>query len=194
MRRLTVLVAAAACALTVGCTSDGAGGGRTHYESLDLGTPEAAAETFVEAFQASDFMTVWLALHPEAQFAVQQYRDLLLYDHLIDPTGLDLQRELRAVLDFELMETADSWWFFDQIMMIAAGHDALLVDLRGDVALRDAVQGPDGATDVPAVVEGIEGTVIIRIEERAGRFRVLQIIVPGGSAELLPWSLRALEA
>jgi hypothetical protein len=41
-------------------------------------------------------------------------------------------------------------------------------------------QGPNGTTDVSAVVEGIDGTVIVCGEERAGRFRVLQLVVAAG--------------
>ena len=46
-------------------------GARTYFEALDLSTPSAAAETFLDAFARDDFMTVWLALHPKAQKLIE---------------------------------------------------------------------------------------------------------------------------
>jgi len=161
---------------------------RTYFESLDLETPEAAAGTFTDAFRRDDYMTVWLVLHPEAQFAFQSYFNLMEYDLIVDTSRFDLSAGL-ANMDPKHWETGDQWWFFDQLMLAAARNGALLVDLHGEVTLREPQVGPGSAIDIGADVDGVEETVTIRLLERSGRWRVLQVIVPGGDEELLPWSV-----
>lgn len=169
---------------------DGDDEARTYYESLDLSTSTAAVETFTDAFADDDFMTVWLVLAPEAQFRVQQDLNLLQYGALIGRPAMD---ELRTWFNddsfFESMEHSDPWYFFDQIMLIADANGGLLIDLTGDTDIEsDEVTG-DQAT-VTAQVDGIEGDVEFRLRATpTGRWRVRQVIVPGGDPEVIPWSV-----
>ncbi|NDJ63122.1 MAG: hypothetical protein GYB67_18525 [Chloroflexi bacterium] len=190
-------------------TSVGVGEGRTFYESLDLSTPETAAATFVAAFQRNDFMTVYLVLSYDAQFEFQRSVALFRYDDFIRlPETEDGERPAyfdeipvfgtglgRAVNEHS---PAEAWYVFDGLMLVAAENDALPIDLTGGVAFgsrRSAIAVPRSGDDLPAVdvaarVEGIDGDVIFRMtQSMSGRWRVFQVIVPGGNEERIPWSV-----
>lgn len=176
---------------------------RTYYETLDLSAPEAAVRTFVKAFQRDDFQTVWQVLAPRAQFVWMQLVNLLRYDQLYN-TDLRAEVEPRITTLAEGIgageqSEASTMWFFDDMMLAATQAGALLIDLHGEVTILGsgpapaAAQDPDSpdiVMDVRATVDGIQGTVIFRtVQAPSGRWRVLQVIVPGGDEEWRPWSV-----
>ncbi len=175
-----------------GCTaesssSDGAG---NFYESLDLASPTAAVETFSDAFGRKDFMTVWLALDVRTQVMAGASFDLLQWSNVIDTAAVpDMRSELDSVLSFDSIESTDRWYVFDRIMMIADRNDAYLIDLSGDVTVGEELQVGDDV-EVSGVVEGIDGAVRFRLTQSpSGRWRVHQVIVPGGDEGMIPWSV-----
>ena len=170
---------------------------RTYYETLDLSTPQSAIRTFSEAFQREDFMSVYLVLAPQAQFVIHQRINLLQYDYLFQP-----ERREKVLADVSVFseglgqgEHIDSgWYLFDQIMLSAKKHSALLVDLSGKVTVIDTTTsetyGGDEAVDVTATVEGIEDEVVFRmVQAPSGRWRVYQVILAGGDEEMVPWAM-----
>ncbi len=160
------------------------------YESLDLESPTRAVETFSDAFARKDFMTVWLTLDKRAQFEFESSFNLLQYSHLIDMDAVpDMQAEIVAAYSYENRETTDRWYLFDRLMMIADRHDAYLIDLSGRVTPGDeSMVGED--VEVLGVVEGIRGEVRFRlVESPSGRWRVYQVVVPGGDESAIPWSV-----
>ena len=70
---VALLMSAGACSST-----DSQPEARTYYESLDLSSPEAAVETFAEAFISDDFMTVGMTFDWHAQQEINNSFDLLL--------------------------------------------------------------------------------------------------------------------
>lgn len=175
----------------VGCTeSSDSDGAVNFYESLDLASPTAAVETFSDAFARKDFMTVWLAFDTKAQLAAGQSFNLLQWSNLLRTDAVpDIGSEIGSALSIQSLETTDRWHVFERIMMIADEHDAYLIDLRGDVT-------PGGETplgddvEVTGVVEGIDGEVRFRmVQSPSGRWRVFQVIVPGGDENTFPWSV-----
>ncbi|HSG79359.1 MAG TPA: hypothetical protein VLD62_07265, partial [Acidimicrobiia bacterium] len=166
------------------------GRSRTYFESLDLGTPVAAARTLVDAFRWNDFMTVWLALDPDAQATLEQDLDLAGYGRLIgvaEDTGA-IEAELRDAWDAD-GRTIDPWYRFDQVMVSADRYDVFLIDLSGTVTFGDAdILGT--TAEVPAEVAGIDGEVVFRLTgSAAGDWRVHQVVVPGGDESRVPWSV-----
>jgi hypothetical protein len=163
---------------------------RTYFESLDLGSPVAATRTLVDAFRWNDFMTVWLAMDPDAQAALEQDLDLAGYEQLIAAATDDIEAELREAWG-AADGTIDPWYRFDQLMVVADRYDAFVVDLSGTVTLGDAdVLGT--TAEVPAEVAGIDGEVVFRLTESGdGDWRVRQVIFPGGDEARIPWSLRS---
>jgi hypothetical protein len=196
MRRLAVvLVAVGLLVAACGGGSSSLRGARTYYESLDLSTPSHAAATFVDAFGRNDFMTVWLVLSPGAQMEFRNDVNLLQYSEVVDTAAF---ADFGAVLETEFLpptgwDSLDDWEVFDRLMLMADRHHALLIDLSGSVKITGTTTVPDSAyTDVAARVEGIDGEVILRTTQApSGRWRLFQVILPGGDSNLIPWAVPA---
>lgn len=194
MRRmlLVLLVAAVVVPACGGDAQSGSplNGARTYYESLDLSSPEAFVRTFVDAFARDDFMTVWLTLDSQAQFRFHQLFNLLEFDQLLRSDQVDdFQARLRDIADSQMNEMNDVWYVFDQVMLTASRNDAFLIDLSGETSL-GAARTLAATAEVPAEVEGIEGEVLFRLTlSPSGRWRVHQVIVPGGDETSIPWSV-----
>lgn len=175
-----------------GCTAESSDsdGAMNFYESLDLTSPAAAVETFADAFARKDFMTVWMVLDVSTQERVEQSLNLLQWSGLIRIDAVpDWGSEIASFLSLENLETTDRWYIFDGIMMIADDHDAYLIDLSGGVIPGEESQVGDDV-EVSGVVEGIEGDVRFRlVQSPGGRWRVRQVIVPGGDEDMIPWSV-----
>jgi hypothetical protein len=168
---------------------------RTYYDTLDLDTPESAVQTFVDAYRRADFFTVYMILSSQTQFQLQQ--DLaLLQDHLykIESKEKELEILLDAPYRFDSFEHFDSAYRFDVLMFSAMQHSALYFDLDGEVVIQEVKAsvhpeyGP--VTEVITNVGGIDGPVVFRMRQSvSGRWRVLQVILPGGDEDLLPWAI-----
>lgn len=170
---------------------------RTYYESLDLSSPESAVTTFTDAFARDDFLTVYLVLSSRSQFIFSQRLRLFDYSHIIQPNSFErIQDDVPLFAEgLGAGEHADeSWYIFDQIMLAAKRHDALLIDLSGGVTILDSETivflDYDEALEVIAEVEGIQGEVIFRmIRAPSGKWRVYQVIVPDGDEGMVPWAV-----
>ncbi|MCP4422304.1 MAG: hypothetical protein GY805_37320 [Chloroflexi bacterium] len=172
---------------------------RTYYESLDLDTPEAAVTQFASAFQREDYETVYLIFSPSAQIRIANRINTIYYQELIK---IDANSEAKEILNnTPLFNLKDEWehrtgsYLFDTIMLAAKQHSAFLIDLSGEVEISNSEQANDSSgnstkVDVNTIVDGIEGNVIFRMEQApSGRWRVRQVIIPGGNEELIPWSV-----
>jgi len=116
--------------------------------------------------------------------------DLLQWRNVIDTDAVPNRgSEIASVLSFDNLETTDRWYIFDEFMMIADRNDAYLIDLSGDVTLGEESHVGDDV-EVSSVVEGIDGEVRFRLTQSpSGRWRVYQVIVPGGDETAIPWSV-----
>lgn len=164
---------------------------RTYYESLDLSTPESAILTFINAFQKSDFPTVFLILSPQAQDRFRQSLSLLDYTSLVKVSPYFNPKESIATLFkfSELEHVNETSYYFDVLMMAAKEHSAFLIDLSGEVSIQGSTPFEQKCVDVITSVAGIDGNVTFRtIQAPSGRWRVLQVIVLGGDESQIPWS------
>ena len=151
-------------------------GERTYFEALDLSTPSAAAETFLDAFARDDFMTVWLALHPNAQKLIEINLDLLQYRVIIDSQTVAREVMMERSRLFP-PESIGTWHLFDALMFAADEHDAFIIDLSGPVRVTDQMVDGDEA-ELSAEASGIEGTVTLQMEkwfEGSWRVRIVTI-------------------
>ena len=63
-------------------------------------------------------------------------------------------------------------------------------DPDGSEPRRRAASDDRNTTDLTATVEGTEGPVVFRmVQAPSGRWRVLQVIAPGGDTGFIPWSI-----
>ena len=198
MRRLVLLLLVVGL-LAVSCGGDAPslGGARTYYESLDLSSPRQAVAIFADAFQRNDFMTVWLVLDADAQFHLQQALNLLQFGQFLDTAAFpEYQTALETqVFPFQSWDSHDLWEFFDRLMLMADRHDAFLINLGGRVSITGERPSAGEYTDLIAEVEGIQGDVTFRMAQApSGRWRVHQVIAPGGDGQSVPWSVPASNA
>lgn len=174
---------------------------RTFYESLDLETPESAVETFVEAFQREDWPTVWMIFAPDTQhWARLTAASTFDWGHLVDREHWDdiLEEVMEHIDEGEYTVSDCSYAWFDPMMVAAKEKDAILIDLSGKVEISDSedsrTQGGERARDVIAEVEGIDREVVFKmVEAPSGRWRVYQVIAPGGNEEIRPWAAPAAD-
>jgi hypothetical protein len=165
---------------------------RTYYESLNLSTPEDAVRTFTAAFAKEDFLTVHMVLASKAQQQWQASFNRFNLDQIVKPDYA--KQAIKNIPSFDQWESIEASFLFDTIMLDAALHDALLIDLRGDVNLESTepstTSDGDEAVDVSTTVKGIDGKVVFRlVQSPSKRWRVLQVIIPGGGDSKLLWSV-----
>ena len=188
MLRLVTALAVLALVLSSCSFAEEGDEARTYFESLDLSTPDAAAEEFVEAFDSSDYMTVWLTLDTHAQrawissFNLLQYRTILRVDESI-------RGEMSDLFSSFVWESSDYWYVFDQMMLLAEENEALLIDLEPE-GLNAGTVNDDGTATVVGEFAGIDGEVTIHLTESPdGRWRVQQVMPPNGDPDSVPWGV-----
>ncbi len=163
------------------------GGARTYFEALDLSTPSAAAETFLDAFARDDFMTVWLVLHPNAQDRVRSARDLLQYRVVIDSVAVarDVMAEIARSFPPESIGT---WYWFDALMLAADEHDTFIIDLSGPVRITKETVDGDDAAELSAEAAGIEGVMTLHMAKSPkGSWRVYEVTIGGQEEPAVVW-------
>ena len=162
------------------------GGERTYFEALDLSTPSAAAETFLDAFARDDFMTVWLALHPKTQKLIQLQLDILQDRVIIDSKTVAREVMMERSRLFP-PESIGTWHLFDALMFAADEHDAFIIDLSGPVRVTDQMVD-SGEAELSAEAAGIEGTVTLQMEKWfEGRWRVRSVTMGSDGERPVVW-------
>jgi len=189
--------------LLAGCSlaSNPSNTARTYYDSLALDTPEAAVESFISAYQRSDFQTVYLILSPRAQRVWQENYTLLNWHLLVhvnspdDPQIRTLVGET-SIAGGQFEHSGETSYEFDEIMLAAKKYDLLWVDLSGATKIqekkpaRDTVGNP--ATDVIVVSSQYDEELVFRtVQAPSGKWRVYQVFLPGGSEDFVPWAIPA---
>lgn len=200
---LTLLLTMAMTAVAVTAQEDDAP--RTAYEALDLSTPEAAVETFVEAFVTQNYPVVYWVFAPDAQdvvfraLATFQFERLFVMDEerSFDAPVVQAIPLLSEGLDAGEHSANVGTFTFDDIMLAAAEFDAFLIDLRGGVTITGSQPGEieqvGPTVDVTAEVEGV-GTVVFRmVRSVSGRWRVWAVVAPGGDRETPLWSVPGMD-
>jgi hypothetical protein len=168
---------------------------RTYYDSLDLETPEAAIETFVNAFQRHDFATVYMILAPASQQTLTLNREFLKRDGVVATPPKEFSEAWSNKL-FNLEHIYDTLLGYDLLLAVAAEHGALQIHLPGTVTIINSTNSAtplgQSSVDVATGVEGIDGEVVFRMVQSPGdRWRVLQVIWPGGDPAQFPWATKS---
>ena len=161
-------------------------GARTYFEALDLSTPSAAAETFLDAFARDDFMTVWLVFHPKAQKLIEINLDLLQDRVMIDSHTVAREVRMERSRLFP-PESIGTWHLFDALMFAADEHDAFIIDLSGPVRVTGQMVDGDEAK-LSAGAAGIEGTVTLHMEKSLkGSWRVRSVTMGSDGEPPIVW-------
>ena len=170
---------------------------RTHYDSLNLDTPEASVRAFLEAFYRADFVTVYMILAPETQYELFRQAEQLKLDTSLfashSQTDINtLQQEFIA--EFSLADLEHNWhiiYHFDSLLLTAAETGMLPIlqqepesvfesrrRIRADGANLVAVRAEFGSDDGPLD--------FWLIESPEGKWRVLQAVWSGGDSRVFP--------
>src|SRR5690606_10032657 len=102
---------------------------RTQYEALDLGSPEATVQTFVDRFQARDYPTVFLIFAPQTQMGWSRRIALFQLDRLVSPA---IAGDLVAHIEYAFNHTQGEHgpelvnYMFDDFMLFAEERDGFL--------------------------------------------------------------------
>jgi hypothetical protein len=162
------------------------GGARTYFEALDLSTPSAAAEIFLDAFARDDFMTVWLVLLPDSQKMIELSLDLLQYGVVVDHLAIP-RAEYKEIYESFPPESIGAWYWFDALMLVADEYDGFTIDLSGPVQITDEMVDGDGV-ELSAEAAGIEGTVTLHMAKSfKGRWRVREVTTGGEGEPTVVW-------
>jgi hypothetical protein len=175
--------------------------GSIAYDRLNLTTPDAALRTFLSAYRDGDFVTVFWIFSPSTQTEwfrrLAQFRiDTLVKGFDFKDTALmaDLVPPLKEI------DQTDFGFAFAHMMVTAKRRGMLPLDVTGlpvDLSPQNVpLLGKVTATtpvevDIAVALKNYTGPVIFRMQlARSGRWRLLQIIPPGGDEQSIPFGLR----
>ncbi|AVO45703.1 hypothetical protein [Phreatobacter cathodiphilus] len=174
--------------------------GSAAYDRLDLKTPESALRTFLTAYRRGDYVTAFWVLTPISQTA--------FYTHL---ARFDLSRVARVPASSAYMHAAemipapsqmdqtDISFVFAHAMTVARRLDLMPLNLAGmpeDMSpanmprLGNRIQLTDGKVEFSVPLQAYRSPVVFRMVQAAhGRWRLEQILPPGGAVDSLPFGL-----
>lgn len=193
----TVLLALPGQALGQGLTGNS---GSLSYDRLDLSTPDSALRAFLTAYRDGDFVTAFWVLAPRTQDEIAGHMaafNLHLLARLPRPAGVAILSEmLPATAD---MDQRDLSFLFANIMQVARRRGLQPLDLTGlpqDLSpsnvpdLGRRTQTTDGVTEIAVVLGAYRDPVVFRmIGAGAGRWRLRQVVPPGGDPTSIPFGL-----
>jgi hypothetical protein len=161
---------------------------RTYYESLQLSAPIETVSTFIDAYLREDFPTVFMVFSPHAQSAWKYHRN--------KSSVMKVKNNFEAeniLAEYEYPEHIETTYDFDEYMRIAKKHNVLWLNIIGNFRIlkEEEFERKDRTfVDVTVEVEGQPGEIIFRTTQvYSKRWRVYQVILPGGNEELLPWAV-----
>jgi hypothetical protein len=174
----------------------------TAYEKLDLSSPEAAVRTFISAYRAGDFVTAYWIFTRATQRDWREHfdaTDIRQISRVELPSGGQIKIELiKALFPPEKQwEQEEGSFLFASFMQGARRRNILPLDVTGFAPLltappmhKAAPQRADGSVDIAVDLPSYPRPVIFRLERSPlGRWRVRQIIPPGGDETSLPFGI-----
>ena len=172
----------------------------TAYDRLDLSSPDAALRAFLSAFRRGDYVTAYWIFSPQSQLDW----DSLIYRlnlgqtvRAAQPLGGGFVEQ--AIPPLAQWEQQDMSFLFAHVMNAAKRIDALPIDLAGlpddlsanGLALGAAAPAGDGSVVIAVALKAYAAPVIFRlVTSPLGKWRLRQIVPPGGDPNSLPFGLR----
>ncbi|MBX9990624.1 hypothetical protein [Phreatobacter oligotrophus] len=174
--------------------------GSAAYDRLDLTTPEAALRQFLGAYRRGDYVTAFWILAPASQQAFQAH--LMRFDlskiARVSVTGA-MTHAPEMIPPVNRLEQTDPSFSFAYAMQVARRLDIMPLNLAGmpeDMSpavvprLGTPVQLADGQVEIAMPLQAYRAPVVFRmVRSPQGRWRVQQVLPPGGHVESLPFGL-----
>ncbi len=170
----------------------------TSYEDLHLGDAESALREFLSAYHRGDFLVAYWILAPEAQTELQRQLAMFNADRFFSGTVdfKDLAMLFPAQADVE--QTDFGFLFADMMRFgLARGIQPLNVaGLPDDLSksnvpvLGKRTERTDGKVEYAVALKAYPKPVVFRLQTSPrGRWRVYQVLLPGGDESSLPFGL-----
>ncbi len=174
--------------------------GSLAYDRLSMTTPDAALRTFLTAYRDGDYVTAFWVLAADSQDEVLRHAAQLNMRRIARipaEGGLAIMTEMNpppAELD-----QRDLGFMFAHMMQVAKRRGMLPLDVTGlpqDLSpanvpnLGPRTETTDGVTEIAVTLGAYRGPVIFRlVRGRAGRWRLRQVVPPGGDTTSVPFGL-----
>lgn len=170
----------------------------TSYEHLHLADAESALREFLSAYGRGDFLVAYWVLSPDAQAELQRQLAMLNVDAFF--SGKVDYKDLVLVFPAQAdMEQADFGFLFADMMRFGVARGVQPLNVSGlpkdlsksnvpDIGKRS--ERTDGQVDYAVTLKAYPDPVVFRLKTApSGRWRVHQILLPGGNGTSLPFSL-----
>jgi hypothetical protein len=197
-----VLVAGALALLAAPAFAQGmpGGSGSLAYDRLDLSSPEAALRAFLTAYRDGDYVAAFWIFTADTQDEVFRHAAQLNMDRL---ARLPAQGRL-AIMTEMIPPTAevdqrDYSFLFANIMQVAKRRGLMPLDITGlpdDLSpanvpsLGQRTETTDGITEIAMTLRAYREPVVFRLQRaRTGRWRLRQVLTPGGDPASRPFGL-----
>lgn len=197
---LAALFAAAAVPTAAIAQAATGGSGSLAYDRMDLSSAEAALRTFLSAYRDGDYVAAFWVLGPETQDEAMRHAAQLNLGRL---ARLPAQGRM-AIMTEMIPPTAeadqrDYGFLFASIMQVAKRRGILPLDvagLPGDLSATGApglgrqAETAEGFAEIAVTLRAYPAPVLFRLfKARTGRWRLRQIVPPGGDPTSLPFGL-----
>jgi len=167
---------------------------RPYFETLDLASPEGAVREFVAAWRADDFITAYLVLAPETQYAWYIRLSVGRLDSFVSDTTRLPKIEGRPT---EYEQALVAMGCFRTFTRAAKRADALPIDLDAEIRLgdREELQSREGRTlvDLTATSESeAHRRLVFRVVKGPNdRWRLLYVMRPTEGETPAAWPVPA---
>lgn len=174
--------------------------GSLAYDGLDLASPEAALRAFLTAYRDGDYVTAFWIFTPETQDEVFRHAAQLNMGRL---ARLPAQGRMAIITEMipptAEVDQRDYSFLFANIMQVAKRRGLMPLDIAGlpdDLSpanvpsLGRRTETTDGVTEIAMPLRTYREPVVFRlVRARTGRWRLKQVLPPGGDPASVPFGL-----
>lgn len=174
--------------------------GSIAFDRLDLRTPESALRRFLSAYRQGDYVTAYWIMTPASQQAFVRHLSRFEFNRIARlPASSAVLHAAEMMPAVSQMEQTDTSFYFAHAMAVAHRLGVMPLNLSGlpeDVSptnvprLGSRNQLADGKVEFSVPLRAYRAPVVFRfVSAQGGRWRLEQILPPGGTVDSLPFGL-----
>lgn len=169
--------------------------GRTLVERLDMSSPAAAAKTFLDAYSASDYVTAYFLLSPDAKQGFNELVGSFNFSTLFPGAPASSVPGSKVWGDAAMDDVSFDMLLSTPIafddLLYAAEQSGLLAFTLGTPAIAAPTSALDGVLALPVSNEGGKPAALTleMILMSNGQWRVDRIVWDGSDASKRPWAV-----
>jgi len=174
--------------------------GSVAFDRLDLRSPEAALRQFLSAYRRGDYVTAYWIMTPASQQAFARHLARFEFNRIARlPASSAVLHAAEMMPAVSQMEQTDTSFYFAHAMAVAHRLGVMPLNLTGlpeDVSTTNVPrigsrnQLADGKVEYAVPLRAYRAPVVFRfVSTQGGRWRLEQILPPGGTVDSLPFGL-----